>query len=92
MAIANAGYVPHGHAVSHQSIVRHDESVQHAAPALTYAAPVAHYAAAPIAHYEAPITHYAAPAAHYDSHDEYVIISFYYQFNYTALLPIYTYI
>ncbi|XP_026739710.1 cuticle protein 7-like [Trichoplusia ni] len=64
LAAANAGYYGHGHTVSSQSIIRHDEPVH-------YAAPVAHYAA-PIAHYAAPIAHYAAPAAHYDGHDTYV--------------------
>ncbi|XP_060801091.1 cuticle protein 18.6-like [Amyelois transitella] len=62
VAAANAGLYGHGHAVSSQSIVRHDES-HHSAP-LVHAAPVAHYAA-PVAHYAAPVAHYAAPAAHY---------------------------
>ncbi|CAH0407842.1 unnamed protein product [Chilo suppressalis] len=64
LAAANAGLY-HGHAVSSQSIVRHDEAH---APA-HYAAPLAHYAA-PVAHYAAPLA-YAAPAAHYAGHDEY---------------------
>lgn len=67
MVAANAGYI--GHAVSSQSIVRHDEGY---APVGHYAAP-AHYAA-PLVH-AAPIAHYAAPiayAGHYDGHDDYV--------------------
>ncbi|KAJ8732850.1 hypothetical protein PYW07_015449 [Mythimna separata] len=78
LAAANAGYLGHGHAVSSQSIVRHDEPAHYAvpvahyaAPVAHYAAPVAHYAAAPVAHYAAPVVHYAAPAAHYDGHDTY---------------------
>ncbi|KAG6463241.1 hypothetical protein O3G_MSEX013763 [Manduca sexta] len=78
LAAANAGLLGHGHAVSSQSIVRHDEAVVHGAPAAHYAAPVAHYAAAPVAHYAAPVAHYAAPAAHYaapvahyDAHPKY---------------------
>ncbi|PZC78997.1 hypothetical protein B5X24_HaOG216948 [Helicoverpa armigera] len=47
LAAANAGLYGHGHAVSSQSIVRHDEAhtvpVYYAAPAAYYAAPVAHY-------------------------------------------------
>lgn len=71
LAAASAGY--HGHAVSSQSIVRHDEGhyaapVHYAAPA-HYAAPLVH--AAPVAHYAAPVAHYAAPAA-YHGHEEYV--------------------
>ncbi|XP_063361329.1 cuticle protein 8-like [Cydia amplana] len=70
LAAANAGLLGHGHAVSSQSIVRHDEG-HYAAPAhyapAHYAAPVIH--AAPVVH-AAPIAHYA-PAAHYDHHDEY---------------------
>ncbi|XP_075971018.1 uncharacterized protein LOC142973266 [Anticarsia gemmatalis] len=83
LAAANAGLLGHGHAVSSQSIVRHDEA--HVAPVHYAAAPVAHYAAAPVAHYAAPIAHYAAPVthhvapvahyaapvAHYDGHDTY---------------------
>ncbi|KAH9643756.1 hypothetical protein HF086_010466 [Spodoptera exigua] len=56
LAAANAGYLGHGHAVSSQSIIRHDEPV--------------HYAT-PTAHYVAPVAHYAAPVAHYDGHDTY---------------------
>lgn len=58
VAAANAGLLHgHGHAVSSQSIVRHDEG--HIAP-LAYAAPLIHYASAVY-----------APAA-YAGHDEYV--------------------
>ncbi|XP_072940718.1 uncharacterized protein [Epargyreus clarus] len=76
LAAANAGLLGHGHAVSSQSIVRHDEAhtpvhyavpFQHGAP-VVHAAPVTHYAAhyaAPAAHYAAPVAHYAAPVAHY---------------------------
>ncbi|KAJ8731920.1 hypothetical protein PYW08_014650 [Mythimna loreyi] len=66
LAAASAGLYGHGHghAVSSQSIIRHDEPLHYAAPVAHYAAPVAHYAAAPVAHY-------AAPAAHYDGHDTY---------------------
>ncbi|KAJ2939692.1 hypothetical protein O0L34_g14412 [Tuta absoluta] len=69
LAAANAGLLPHGHAVSSQSIVRHDDG--HYADGHYAAAPVAHYAAAPVAHYAspvvhaAPVAHYAAPVAHY---------------------------
>ncbi|XP_028030305.1 cuticle protein 8-like [Bombyx mandarina] len=73
LAAANAGLYGHGHAVSSQSIIRHDEAplhYAHAAPVAHYAAPIAHYAA-PIAHYAAPVAHYAAPVAHYAGHDEY---------------------
>ncbi|KAF9405913.1 hypothetical protein HW555_013539 [Spodoptera exigua] len=70
LAAANAGLLGHGHAVSSQSIVRHDEA--HAAPLHYAAAPVAHYAAPVVAHYAAaPVAHYAAPVAHYDGHDTY---------------------
>ncbi|XP_041976767.1 cuticle protein 8-like isoform X2 [Aricia agestis] len=77
LAAANAGLLGgHGHAVSSQSIVRHDAGhyaaplayAAHAAP-LTYAghaAPVAY--AAPVAH-AVPLAY--APAAHYAAHDEY---------------------
>lgn len=54
-----------GHAVSSQSIVRHDEQAYHGAPsaAIAYqAAPVA-YHSAPIAH-AAPIAYHSAPIAH----------------------------
>ncbi|TKX27871.1 cuticular protein RR-2 [Spodoptera litura] len=71
LAAANAGYLGHGHAVSSQSIIRHDEPLHYAAPVAQYAAPVAHYAA-PVTHYAAPVAHYAAPVAHYDGHDSYV--------------------
>ncbi|XP_037301017.1 cuticle protein [Manduca sexta] len=77
LAAANAGLLGHGHAVSSQSIVRHDEAVVHAAP-------VAHYAA-PVAHYAAPVAHYAAPAAHYDGHDEYAHPK--YDFSYSVADP-----
>ncbi|XP_053602741.1 cuticle protein 7-like [Plodia interpunctella] len=60
LAAANAGL--YGHAVSSQSIVRHDEG--------HYTAPVAHYAA-PVAHYAAPVAHYAAPVAHYAPVEQY---------------------
>ncbi|CAH2230507.1 jg18609 [Pararge aegeria aegeria] len=55
LAAANAGLYGHGHAVSSQSIIRHDEG--HAAP-LAYAAPSAY--AAPLAY-----------GGHYDGHDSY---------------------
>ncbi|PZC78994.1 cuticle protein 7 [Helicoverpa armigera] len=77
LAAANAGLLGHGHAVSSQSIIRHDESHAAplhyaAAPVAHYAAPIAHIAAAPVAHYAAaPVAHYAAPVAHYDGHDTY---------------------
>ncbi|CAG9784962.1 unnamed protein product [Diatraea saccharalis] len=73
LAAANAGLYGHGHAVSSQSIIRHDEGhapAHYAVPLAHYAAPVAHYAA-PATHYAAPVAHYAAPVAHYDGHDEY---------------------
>ncbi|XP_026739711.1 cuticle protein 7-like [Trichoplusia ni] len=76
LAAANAGYFGHGHAVSSQSIIRHDEPVH-------YAAPVAHYAA-PIVHYAAPIVHYAAPA-YYNSHDTYSHPK--YDFSYSVADP-----
>ncbi|XP_063890269.1 cuticle protein 7-like [Helicoverpa armigera] len=60
LAAANAGLYGHGHAVSSQSIVRHDEA--HAVPL---------YYAAPAAYYSAPVAHYAAPVADYDGHDTY---------------------
>lgn len=63
MAAANAGLLHgHGHAVSSQSIVRHDEG--HISP-LAYSAPLLH--AAPVAYAAA-----YAPAAQYAGHDEYV--------------------
>lgn len=83
LAAASASLYGHGHvghAVSSQSIIRHDEPLHYAAPLEHYAAPVAHYASAPVAHYAAPVAHYAAapvahyaaPAAHYDGHETYV--------------------
>lgn len=65
MAVANAGYYPHGSAVSSQSIVRHDEALGHYAAPAAYAIPLA---------YSAPAA-YAAPLAYagaYEGHDEYV--------------------
>lgn len=57
----------HGHAVSSQSIIRHDlahdqHNYNHvqAAPVVHYAAPVVHHAA-PVAHHVAPIVHHATP-------------------------------
>ncbi|KAG6463243.1 hypothetical protein O3G_MSEX013768 [Manduca sexta] len=91
LAAANAGLLGHGHAVSSQSIVRHDETVVHAAPVAHYAAPVAHYAApvahyaVPVAHYAAPVAHYAAPAAYYNGHDEYAHPK--YDFSYSVADP-----
>lgn len=68
-AAANAGYYPgHGHAISSQSVVHHDEGLvlgNIAAPAY-YGAPLLQ---------TAPLTYYAAPAVydeHYGGHDEYV--------------------
>ncbi|KAG6439023.1 hypothetical protein O3G_MSEX000418 [Manduca sexta] len=84
LAAANAGLLGHGHAVSSQSIVRHDETVVHAAPVAHYAAPVAHYAV-PVAHYAAPVAHYAAPAAYYNGHDEYAHPK--YDFSYSVADP-----
>lgn len=69
--LAAASALPyHGHAVSSQSIVRHDEGGY--APLGHYAAP-AHYAA-PLVH-AAPLAHYGAPLAYagdYEGHDDYV--------------------
>ncbi|CAH0627009.1 unnamed protein product [Chrysodeixis includens] len=70
LAAANAGYYGHGHAVSSQSIIRHDEPAHYAAPVAHYAAPIVHYST-PVVHYAAPVAHYAAPVAHYDGHDTY---------------------
>lgn len=81
LAAANAGLLGHGHAVSSQSIVRHDEAHvaplhYAAAPVAHYAAPVAHYAAAPVAHHAAaPVAHYAAAPTHYEGHDTYVSLT-----------------
>ncbi|CAH1644412.1 unnamed protein product [Spodoptera littoralis] len=77
LAAANAGHLGHGHAVSSQSIVHHDEPAH-------YAAPVAHYAA-PVAHYAAPVAHYAAPVEHYDGHDTYAHPK--YDFEYSVADP-----
>ncbi|CAB3243102.1 unnamed protein product [Arctia plantaginis] len=63
LAAANAGLLGHGHAISSQNIIRHDEPIH-------YAAPLAHYAA-PAVHYAAPIAQHTAPVAHYDGHDTY---------------------
>ncbi|XP_075970741.1 uncharacterized protein LOC142973074 [Anticarsia gemmatalis] len=81
LAAASASLYGHGHAVSSQSIVRHDGhhygGAHYAAPIAHYSAPVSHYSssvahhAAPAAYYAAPIAHYAAPVAHYDGHDTY---------------------
>ncbi|XP_052750383.1 cuticle protein 7-like [Galleria mellonella] len=68
LAAANAGLY-HGHAVSSQSIVRHDEG--------HYAAPLVH--AAPVAHYAAPIAY--APAAYYEGHDEYAHPKYDYEYS-----------
>ncbi|CAH2107176.1 unnamed protein product [Euphydryas editha] len=62
LAAANAGLL-HGHAVSSQSIVRHDEG--HIAAPLAYTGHLIH--AAPLAY--APLAY--APSAHYAGHDEY---------------------
>ncbi|KAJ8731929.1 hypothetical protein PYW08_014659 [Mythimna loreyi] len=59
LAAANASLYGHGHAVSSQSIVRHDEA--YVAP-LHYAAPLAYYAA-PVDHYDG---HYAYAHPKYD--------------------------
>ncbi|XP_045446366.1 cuticle protein 19-like [Melitaea cinxia] len=60
----------HGHAVSSQSIIRHDlahdqHNYNHvqAAPVVHYAAPVVHHAA-PVAHHVAPSVHHATPIIH----------------------------
>lgn len=74
MAAASASLYGHGHAVSSQSIIRHDQPIHYAAPISQYSSSVAHYAT-PVAHYAAPIAQYAAPIANYDGHDTYV--SFY---------------
>lgn len=74
----------HGHAVSSQSIIRHDISHdQHnshhiqAVPIVQQAAPIVHHGA-PIVHHVAPVVHHAAPVVHHapvyhsqqhDSHD-----------------------
>lgn len=74
LAAASAGLYPHGHAVSSQSIVRHDEGAHYAPLGDHYghfAAP-AHYAA-PLVH-AAPLAQYYAPIEHYEGHDEYVSI------------------
>ncbi|XP_075970748.1 uncharacterized protein LOC142973080 isoform X1 [Anticarsia gemmatalis] len=84
LAAANAGLLGHGHAVSSQSIIRHDEPLHYAAPVAHYAAPVAHYAA-PVVHHVAPVAHYAAPVAHYDGHDTYAHPK--YDFSYSVADP-----
>lgn len=76
--VAVANCLPyHGHAVSSQSIIRHDEHAApsyyapvHAAPTY-YAAPISHYEHAPVIH-AAPIEHYGAE---YDGHDEHVSLT-----------------
>ncbi|KAJ8732849.1 hypothetical protein PYW07_015448 [Mythimna separata] len=59
LAAANASLYGHGHAVSSQSIVRHDEA--YATP-LHYAAPLAYYAA-PAVHYDGHDTYLVALGA-----------------------------
>lgn len=63
VAAATAGFYP-GHAVSSQSILRHDEG-PHYAPQLQYAAPIV---------YSEPISQgpYDYLAHQYEGHDEYV--------------------
>ena len=51
--VAAANALPYGHAVSSQSVVRHDEGL---VLPLHYAVPVAHYAI-PVAHYDHHDTH-----------------------------------
>ncbi|XP_069354575.1 cuticle protein 8-like isoform X2 [Maniola hyperantus] len=75
VAVANAGLL--GHAVSSQSIVRHDEG--RIGASLAYAAPLAH--AAPLAY--APVVY--APAAHYAGHDNYAYPK--YDFAYSVADP-----
>ncbi|CAB3243108.1 unnamed protein product [Arctia plantaginis] len=74
----------HGHAVSSQSIVRHDQPIHYAPQVSHYSSSVAHYAA-PVAHYAAPIAHYAAPVAQYDGHDSYAHPK--YDFSYSVSDP-----
>ncbi|XP_045446128.1 cuticle protein 19-like [Melitaea cinxia] len=50
----------YGHAVSSQSIIRHDVSHDQHNYHQVQAAPIAHYAA-PIVHHAAPVIHHAAP-------------------------------
>ncbi|CAH2107142.1 unnamed protein product [Euphydryas editha] len=88
LVVANAQYhgQSHGHAVSSQSIIRHDIShdqqnyhhvqavpvVHHAAPLVQHVAPVVHHAA-PVVHHIAPVVHHAAPvyhSGHQESHDQ----------------------
>ncbi|XP_063890455.1 cuticle protein 8-like [Helicoverpa armigera] len=89
LAVASASLYGHGHAVSSQSIVRHDEAhaapLHYAAPVAHYAAPIAHYAAAPVVHYAAPVAHYAAPVEHYDGHDTYAHPK--YEYSYSVADP-----
>ncbi|XP_022816272.1 cuticle protein 7-like [Spodoptera litura] len=73
LATANA-YYGHGHAVSSQSIVRHD--VAHELP-LHYAAPLAYYAAS--------VADYAYPEGDYDGHDTYAHPK--YEFEYSVSDP-----
>ncbi|XP_045764843.1 cuticle protein 8-like [Maniola jurtina] len=75
LAAANAGLL--GHAISSQSIVRHDEGRLGAS--LAYAAPLAH--AAPLAY--APVVY--APAAHYSGHEQYAYPK--YDFAYSVADP-----
>ncbi|CAH0728852.1 unnamed protein product, partial [Brenthis ino] len=88
LAAANAGYYPdHGHAVSSQSIVRHDEGLTlgHIAAPAHYAIPLVQ--AAPLAHYAAP-TAYATPLAYagnYNGHDEHAYPK--YDFAYSVADP-----
>ncbi|CAB3243100.1 unnamed protein product [Arctia plantaginis] len=58
LVAANANLVGHGHATSHQNVIRHDEPIHYAAPAV---------------HYATPIVQHAAPVAHYDGHDTYIV-------------------
>ncbi|XP_023954664.2 cuticle protein 8-like [Bicyclus anynana] len=74
LAAANAGLI--GHAVSSQSIVRHDEG--HVGASLAYAAPLAYASAA-----YAPAAY--APVASYAGHDQYAYPK--YDFAYSVADP-----
>lgn len=91
MAACHAGLVEEGqgHAVSSQSIVRHDQPtngathyapiVAHATPVLTHATPIVHHAAplihsGPIIQHVAPIAHAAPVLAHAEQIEDHVSI------------------
>ncbi|XP_045446129.1 cuticle protein 7-like [Melitaea cinxia] len=88
----------HGHAISSQSIIRHDISHdQHnyhhvqAAPVYHHAAPVVHHVA-PVVHHAVPVVQHVAPAIHHapiyssEHHDSHGHHDYYahpkYEFNY----------